>query len=116
MTNISATGGEPHRIRSIPDVASVASGVGGVGRNSEVASGGASADIDKAGRQFAELFLKQFVDAVVPKGEGRLFGGSEIWRSVFVDSIAGALSASDAFGLQHQLHVGSNGLVGGERP
>jgi len=97
MTEIIATALEPYRGAARRDVVAAAPSMALDPQERHVRS---SENIDKAGREFAQLFFRQFVDEVIPKGKSSLFGGSEVWRSIFVDSIAEALSKNSAFGIQ----------------
>ncbi|MEQ1673033.1 MAG: rod-binding protein [Hyphomicrobium sp.] len=62
------------------------------------------------GQQFESVLLKQVVEAMMPDPKASVFGGGNagsMWRSMFADSIAGAMAKSDPLSLAAALDPSS---------
>lgn len=62
------------------------------------------------GQQFEGVLLKQVIEAMMPDPKSSVFGGGNagsMWRSMFADSIAGALAKTDVLGLAAALDPSS---------
>ncbi|NJR12994.1 MAG: hypothetical protein HC779_00030 [Phyllobacteriaceae bacterium] len=56
---------------------------------------------DKAAQEFEAVFLRQWVEQILPQSEA-VFGegpGADVWRSFMAEAVAGELARSGGFGL-----------------
>jgi Rod binding domain-containing protein len=80
----------------------------GAGKKAANASQGNQA-VDKAksvGQQFEALYLRQMLEASMPKDSEALFGDSTagpMWRSMFADTLATTLSKTGTIGIAQMI-------------
>jgi peptidoglycan hydrolase FlgJ len=107
MSSISATAIDPTTLSFAPDKKAAQGPVSARDLSQHLAAtSGQTVKPKDVGEQFEAMYLRQMLDAMMPKDSENLFGdgtAGPMWRSMMVDSLATALSKTGSIGIAHMI-------------